>query len=128
MQISPISYAYNTRFDGTGRTKLKNGSTILAEITHNKKGKITDLSVKVLRDRQELGTFVHEWTKGTYYDAFLQSSWAKRIYEQLNITDEQDKTAVDDAIFEAQLDEIENTAKADADCSDTDDTPIDPHL
>jgi hypothetical protein len=107
MQINPISCGYNTHFDGTGKDSLQNGSTVLAEVIHNSRGKITDLSVKLSGNKGELGAFTHEWTSGTYYEAFLQSSWIKRICEHFKLTEKQDETAVKNAIHEAEIEESE---------------------
>jgi hypothetical protein len=106
MQINPISNSYNTGFNGTGRVYLNNGSTVLAEVMHNKKGKITDLSLKILKKGKEQDIFTHQWKRGISYDRFLQSYWIENICKKLKLANESDQDKISDVIFDAEINEI----------------------
>ena len=106
MQINSISYNYNVGFNALGRSHLKNGNTALAEVKHNEKGNIKDISVKILKKHHELDSFSYQWEKGISYDEFLQSNWPENICRMLGIKESSDCESLDDAIFEANINEI----------------------
>lgn len=108
MQINPVSFGHDTTFNATGRARLKTGATALAEVKHNEKGKIKELSVKILKDRQELGSFSKQWKRGIEYDRFLDLYWLENICKKLGIKEESEQMEVSDAIFEAEINEIES--------------------
>ena len=114
MQINPVSYGYNTNFNATGRANLVSGATVRATVKTNVNNNIKEISYEILKKGKILNQTKDKWPN-MGYDLLLQSDYFSKVCERLGLTEGADEEAINDAVFDAYMDEMSANSGLDSD-------------
>ena len=110
MQVNPLSYGYNTNFNATARANLVSGATVKVTVKHNVNGNIREIAYEIWNKGKMLNQTKDNWPN-MGYDLLLQSDYFSKVCERLGLTEGADEEAINDAVFNANMDEM--TANSD---------------